>query len=182
MDTPTELRGVHHAVPPGRPIPHRRTGIRPRAHGRAGPARVRRGLVRRAPLRRLRTDRLPRGVHRRGRRTHQAHPARHRRGVAAVSPPADGRRPLGAARPPHPRPGDVRHRTRRAAVRRLHDGHRSGRAAPDDAGVARGDPRAVPGRARRADQPALRLVHAARRRSCTSGPTPGRIPRSPRQQ
>ena len=29
---------------------------------------------------------------------------------------------------------------------------------------------------------ALRLVHAARRRSCTSGPTPGRIPKSPRRQ
>ena len=182
MTPSAELRGLHHAVPSGRPIPHRRTGIRPRADGRAGPARLRRGLVRRASLRWLRADRLPRGVHRRGRRAHQAHPARHRRGVAAVPPSADGGRPLGAARPPDPRPGDVRHRARRAAVGRLHDGHRSGRAAADDAGVARGDPGAVPGRARRAHQQALRLVHPARRRSCTSGPTPGRIPRYPRRQ
>ena len=35
---------------------------------------------------------------------------------------------------------------------------------------------------RRADRPAVRLVHAARRRSCTSGPTPGPIPKSPRRQ
>ena len=38
-----------------------------------------------------------------------------------------------------------------------------GRAAPDDAGVARGDPRAVPAAPEERDQPALRLVHAARR-------------------
>ena len=36
--------------------------------------------------------------------------------------------------------------------------------------------------ARRAHRPALRLVHPARRRSCTSGPTPGRIPKSPPRQ
>ena len=37
------------------------------------PARLRRGLVRRAPLGRLRADRLPRGLHRRRRRAHSKH-------------------------------------------------------------------------------------------------------------
>ncbi len=57
--------------------------------------------------------------------------------------------------------GDVRHRAGRPAVGRLHDGDRSDRAAPDDAGIAGGDPRAVPRRAKRADQSALGLVHPA---------------------
>ena len=163
MASSVELRGFHHAVSPGRPIPHCRTGIRHGADGGPGPPRLRRGVVRRAPLRRLRADRLPRGVHRRGRRADQAHPSRHRRRVAAVPPSADGGRQVGAARPPDSGSGDVRHRAGCVAVRRVHDGHRSRRAAPDDAGVARRDPRAVPGCARRADQQALRLVHAARR-------------------
>ena len=46
--------------------------------------------------RRLRVDRLPGGVHRRRGRADQAHPARHRRGVAALSPSADGGQPVGA--------------------------------------------------------------------------------------
>ena len=89
----------------------------------------------------------PGGVHRGRSRADQTHPAGHRSGLAALPPSADGGRSLGVARPPDPRPGHVRHRPGRAAVGRLHDGYRPGRSAADDAGVARGDPRAVPRRA-----------------------------------
>ena len=95
----------------------------------ARPARLRRGLVRRAPLRRLRADRLPRDLHRRRRRAHEAHQAGHRRRVAAVPPPLAGGRPPRAARPPHPGPPDLRGRPGRAADRRLHHGHRPGRTS-----------------------------------------------------
>ena len=45
--------------------------------------------------------------------------------------------PLRAARPHDARPGDARLRPRRACLRRLHAGHRAGRAAPPHGGVAR---------------------------------------------
>ena len=41
-------------------------------------------------------------------RAHHAHPARHRRELAPLPPPADAGRPHGAARPPHQGPGDAR--------------------------------------------------------------------------
>ena len=90
----------------------------------------------------------------------QAHQARHRRRVAAVPPPVAGGRPAGAARPPDAGPDDLRRGPGRAADRRLHHGHRPGRAAPHDGGVARGDPRPVPQRG--AGHPRDRLVHDAR--------------------
>ncbi|OOK73037.1 luciferase-like monooxygenase family protein [Mycobacterium kansasii] len=45
------------------------------------------------------------------------------------------------------RAGSCSARPRRAAVGRLHDGYRSDRSAPDDAGVAGGDSGAIPRRA-----------------------------------
>ena len=59
----------------------------------------------------------PGGLHRRGGGAHQAHQARHRREVAALSSSLRRGRDDGAARPHDARPRDVRRRARRAAVR-----------------------------------------------------------------
>ena len=75
----------------------------------------------------------------RRRRAHEAHQARHRRELAAVPPPADARRPHGAARPPHPRPRDARRRPGSADVRRAHARHPRRRAAAAHGGGARRD-------------------------------------------
>ena len=61
-------------------------------------AELPRGLDRRASFGRLRDHRLSRDVHRGGRRAHAAHPARHRRRVAALSQPVHARGPHDAAR------------------------------------------------------------------------------------
>lgn len=114
-------------------------------------------------IRRLRADRLPGGIHCGRRRADQAHPAGHRGGAAAVSPPAHGGRPMGAARSPHPGPGHVRHGPGGAAIGRLHDGHRSDRPAPDDAGIPGSDPGSAARRTGLTHRPPLRLVHPARR-------------------
>ena len=58
-------------------------------------------------------------------RAHALHPARLGRDQPAVSPPADGGEPLRAARPHVARPHHAGLRPGRAAVGRLHDGHRS---------------------------------------------------------
>ena len=85
--------------------------------------RLRRVLVRRAPLRRLGDDRLAGDVPRRRRREHPAHHARHGRRLAAVPPPLQRRPAHRAARPPDPRPRHARRRPGRAAVRRPHARH-----------------------------------------------------------
>ena len=93
---------------------HPDAAVPPRPRLRRAPrrARLRRVLVRRAPLQRLGDDRLARDVPGRGRRAHQAHQARHRRGLAAL-PPSVQRGPAhGAARPHDRRPGDLRLRAR----------------------------------------------------------------------
>ena len=76
------------------------------------------------------TDRLARSVHRRADRAHALHPAGLGRDQPAVSPSADGREPLRAARPHVARPHHAGLRPGRAAVGRLHDGHRSLDPAP----------------------------------------------------
>ena len=58
---------------------------------------------------------------------HEAHPSGHGRELPALPPPVHAGRPHGPARPHDPGPGHVRRGPRRAAVRRLHDGHRPGR-------------------------------------------------------
>jgi alkanesulfonate monooxygenase SsuD/methylene tetrahydromethanopterin reductase-like flavin-dependent oxidoreductase (luciferase family) len=142
---PPEVRHLPGPVPPGGPEPDAGARARPAAHRAPRRARLRRGLVRRAPLGRLRDHRLPRGLHRRRRPAHQAHPPGHRGVVAALPPPLHAGRPPGAARPPDPGPPHDRRRPGRAALRRLHDGHRPGQAARHDGGGARGHPAAARG-------------------------------------
>ena len=125
-----------------------------------GPARLRRGVGRRAPLGRLRDHRVARGVHRRRRGAHQAHQARHRRELAPVPPPADARRPHGAARSPHARPHDARRRPGPAHLRRAHARHPGRPAAPAHGGGARRDHGAAPRRDRHVRD---RVVHRPRR-------------------
>lgn len=146
------------------PGPDARAGVRPGAHRGARPVRLRRGVGRRAPLRRLRADRQPRDRHRGRRAAHPAHPAGHRRRLDAVSPPVAAGRPDLPARPPHPRPADLRHRAGGVADRCLRARHRPGRPAAAARGGTRSRTRPVPRRG--AGQPGVRLVHHAR------GPAP----------
>ena len=88
-------------------------------------AGLRRGLDRGASFRRLGNHRLAGSLHRRCHRAHTLHPPRLRRDQPAVSPSADGREPLRAARPHVAWPHDAGLRAGRAAIRRLHDGHRT---------------------------------------------------------
>ena len=76
-------------------------------------------------------------------------PARHRRRLAALPPPVQRRPADGPARPHDPRPGDVRQRAGRAALRRPHARHR-----PD------AHPR-PPGRGARRDHPPARAARTA---------------------
>ena len=126
----------------------------------ARPARLRRGVDRRAPLRRLRDHRQSRAVHRRRGGAHQAHQARNRRRLAALPQPDDGGRPPDAARPPDARARDVRRRPGTAAFGRHHARHRSAPAARHD---GRGSRRDHPAPARRGGDEEDRLVRAARR-------------------
>ena len=97
--------------------PTLRTGARPRAHPAPGSAGLRRGMDRRAPLRRQRDHRLAGDLHRRGGRAHAPHQARHRRHVDRVPQPTLGGRAHGAPRPPHTRAHDARRRPWLAADR-----------------------------------------------------------------
>ena len=119
-------------------------------------ARLSRGVDRRAPFGRLRDHLLARDLHRLCRRAHPAHPPRHRRHLAALPPPDDGRRPHRPARPHDARPGHVRRRAGALGLRRDHDGHRPDDPARPHGRVARRDPAAVPRRDRHRED---RLVH-----------------------
>ena len=128
-----------------------------------GLPRIRRVLVRRAPLHRLGDDRLARGVSRGGCRAHSQDHAWHRRRLAAVSPPVHGRAATRAARSPVARPRDLRIRARCAAVRRPHTWHGPhGAARPAGRGDG-GHP--TPVRDRRPIQLRVRVVHTARRQT-----------------
>ena len=100
-------------------------------------AGLRRGLDRRASFGRLGDHRLAGGLHRRRHRAHALHPARLGRDQPALSPSADGGEPLRAARPHVARPHHAGLRPGRAAVGRLHDGHRPLDPARPHGGVAR---------------------------------------------
>ncbi len=81
---------------------------------------------------------------------------RHRRHLAALSPPDDGRRPHRPARPHDARAGHVRRRAGPLGRRRDHDGHRPDDPARPHGRVARRDPAPVQGRDRHRED---RLVH-----------------------
>ena len=119
------VRHLPRTVPPGRREPDARHGARHGADRVARRAGLRRGLDRRASFRRLGDHRLAGSVHRRRHRAHALHPARLGRDQPAVSSSADGGEPLRAARPHVARPHHAGLRPGRAAVRRLHDGHRA---------------------------------------------------------
>ena len=68
---PTALRHLPGPLPPRRGEPDAGLAARPRARRAPRPARLRRGLDRRAPLGGQRDHRLPRDLHRGGRRAHQ---------------------------------------------------------------------------------------------------------------
>ena len=120
-------RSIHYAPPSlrrlSRPASSGRrasdVAVPPRSRPRraARPARLRRILVRRAPFERLGDDRLARDVPRRGRRALEAHQARHRRHLAALSPPVQCRAAHGAARLDDRRAGDLRLRARARSPR-----------------------------------------------------------------
>ena len=102
---------------------------RPRLRRAARRTRLRRVLVRRASLVGLGNHRLAGDVSGRRRRAHQAHQARHRRGLAALSPSLQRRAAHGAARPHDRRPRHLRLRPGRACFRRAYARHRSDDAA-----------------------------------------------------
>ena len=105
---------------PGRTRPPPRA--RPRADRAPRPARLGRGVDRRAPLGWHRDHRLAGDLHRGcGRRANPPHQARHRRGQRQLPQPAVGRRARRAARPPDPRSVHARARAGVTADRRGHD-------------------------------------------------------------
>ena len=106
--TVSAQRHLSGAVPQSRREPDPVDRARPRALGASRPAQLSRGVDRRASFGRVRADRLPGDVHRRGGAAHPPHPARHRRRVAALPQPVHARRPHGPARPHDARPRDVR--------------------------------------------------------------------------
>ncbi len=134
---PAAIRYLPAADAQGRSRPDAGAAPRPRAHGMARPSRLPRGLDRRAPLGGLGAHRQPRGVHRRGRAADQPHQARHRRQLAALSPPDDPGRPDRDARSPHPWAHDVRRGPGPAHLRRRHVGHRPQPPAAADGRVVR---------------------------------------------
>src|SRR6266849_201130 len=86
-DAAFEFWCLSRSAPPGRREPAAAVPPRSRSGRAARQARLRRILVRRASFERLGDDRLARDVPRRGRRALEAHQARHRRRLAALSPP-----------------------------------------------------------------------------------------------
>ena len=104
----------HHSMPWGKP--DTRAGTRHGVAPAPRQAELSRGLDRRAPLRRFRNHRLAGGVHRRRRRTDEAHQARHRRRVAALPQSFHSGGSRGAARPHDTRPGHVGRRARRVGA------------------------------------------------------------------
>ena len=149
---PSRRRASDVAVPP-----------RSRPRGAPGQARLRRILVRRAPLQRLGNDRVARDVPRRRGRADQAHQAGHRGRVAALSPSVQRRATHGAARPHDGRARDLRLGAGRAGVRRAHARRRSDGAARPP---GRGDQHHPPAVQRRARHRQVRVVHAEGRRAC----------------
>ena len=132
----SSLRNLHGPIPPGGREPDAGVGARPRPDRAPRQARLRRGVDRRAPLRRQRDHRLPRDLHRHRRGTHPTHQARHRRHQRRVPQPLHGRRARRVARPPHPRSFHARPRARLAAHRRDHARARSHRDPPAARGRA----------------------------------------------
>ena len=118
--------------------------------------------MRRASFLGLGNHRLAGNVPGRRRRAHQAHHARHRRGLAALSPSLQRRPAHGAARPHDRRPRHLRLRPGRARLRRAHARHRSDDAARPPGRGDRHHPPAVQRRARHRQE---RLVHHERRRA-----------------
>ena len=118
--------------------------------------------MRRASFLGLGNDRLAGDVSGRRRRAHQAHQARHRRGLAALSPSLQRRPAHGAARPHDRRPRHLRLRPGRARLRRAYARHRSDDAARPPGRGDRDHSPAVQGRARHRQE---RLVHHERRRA-----------------
>ena len=116
--------------------------------------------MRRAPFERLGDDRLARDVPGRGGRALEAHQARHRGRLAALSPPVQCRAAHGAARLHDRRAGDLRVGPGRARLGRAHAGD-----GPDGAArpPGRGDRRHPAAVQRRAGDREKRLVHLAGR-------------------
>ena len=97
---PDALRHLPGTLPQAGAQPHARARAGSGAGRVARPLRLRRGLVRGAPLRWLRDQREPRADDRRGLPAHAAHPARHRRRLRLLPQPALGRGAHRPARPP----------------------------------------------------------------------------------
>ena len=116
--------------------------------------------MRRAPFERLGDDRFARDVPRRGRRALEAHQARHRGRLAALSPSVQCRAAHGPARLDDRRPGDLRVGPRRARLRRAYARDRSDAAARPP---GRGDRCHPAPLQRRAGDREKRLVHLAGR-------------------
>ena len=110
----SQLRRVPRALSPARRQPADHVPPRPRDHRVVRPARVRRGVGRRAPLGGVGEHPRPGDVPGRRRPAHATDPPRLGRRQPAVPPPDDGRRPVRAARLPDQRPGDARRRPGRA--------------------------------------------------------------------
>ena len=126
--------------------------------------------MRRAPLDGLGGDRLPGNVPGCGGRAHPSDPAGNGRDFAAVPPPVQRRPAHRPARPHDRRTCDLRLRSWRLAVGRLHSGHRSHGPARSPGRGDWGDQAAV---GRGAVQPRERLVHPARRAPAALPPAGG---------
>ena len=159
-DAAPQIRSLPRPASPDRRASDAAVPPRPRFRRAYRRARLRRILVRRASFLGLGDDRLAGDVSGRSRRAHQAHQARHRRGVAALSPSVQRRAAHGAARPHDRRPRHLRLRPRRAGLGRAYARHRSDDAARPP---GRGDRRHQAAVRRRARHRQERLVHHERR-------------------
>ena len=167
QDAAFEFRRLPRSAPSGRRASDVAVPPRSRPRRAARPARLRRVLVRRAPFERLGDDRLARNVPGRGGRAVEAHQARDRGHLAALSPPVQRRAAHGPARLDDRRAGDLRLGPRRARLGRPH-----ARDRPDGAArpPGRGDRRHPAAVQRRAGDREKRLVHLAGRGSCSCCP------------